>query len=123
MISNIALINNAYINVINLVCYTMIFIGGFYVALHSRYLPKWATTSIWYLGLSSFFVACTIIVEWAVGQDHPMSHYMLGQIGELIMNVNLSIVVMFVFFHTVYHDYRCKKKRKPMSKIDDRLSL
>lgn len=113
----------AYSNIVNFICYVFVFLGGFYVAMHSRVLPKWATTSIWYLGLSAFFVAITIVVEWCFGQHHPFSHFMMGDFGEMIMNLNLFAIVFFLFLHTIYHDMKSKKDRKLMRRKEDRLEL
>lgn len=102
-----------YANIINFICYLIIFLGGFYVAIHARVLPRWATTCIWYIGLSSFFVGSTIIVEWVFGQDHEFSYFMMGHAGEIVMNISITVMVFFLFFHTVYQDIKYKKKRKP----------
>lgn len=124
MLAEIITSIDSYSNTINFICYTIVFFGGLYIALHSRLLPKWAATCIWYLGLSSFFVASTIVVEWVFGQHHPLSHFMLGHFGEMIMNLNLAIMVFFLFFHTVYHDFKHKKDRKMMMRgKDDRLEF
>lgn len=101
-----------YANVVNIICHTIIFLGGFYVAIHSRVLPRWATTCIWYVGLSSFFVATTIITEWVFGQHHPFSYFMMGHVGEIIMNVNLAIMVLLLFSHTIWRDIKAKNMRK-----------
>lgn len=121
MIAEIITSIDYYSNAINFLCYVIVFIGGFYVALHSRILPKWASTSIWYLGLSSFFVASTIVIEWIFGQHHPISHFMMGHFGEMIININLAVIVFFLFFHTVYADYKHKNQRK--MRKEDRLEL
>lgn len=123
MISQIISEIAAFSNIINFICYIIIFIGGFYVAMHSRILPNWATTSIWYLGLSSFFVASTIAIEWIFGQHHPFSHFMMGDFGEIVMNINLCAVVFFLFFHTIYHDLKSRKERKLLRRKEDRLEF
>lgn len=112
-----------YTNIINFICYVTVFIGGFYVAMHSRIMPRWASTCVWYLGLSSFFVAVTILVEWLFGQMHPLSHFMMGDFGEMIMNLNLCIIVVFLFFHTIYRDIKSKKERKNVRRKEDRLEI
>jgi hypothetical protein len=123
MISEFISIVSAYSTIINFFCYIFVFLGGLYVAMHSRILPKWAITSIWYLGLSSFFVAVTIIVEWIFGQHHPFSHFMMGDFGEMIININLCAMVFFLFFHTLYHDFMNKRGRKLMRRKEDRLEI
>lgn len=123
MLTEFVAMVDTYSNIVNFICYTLVFFGGFYVALHSRLLPTWASTSIWYLGVSSFFVATTIVVEWVFGQHHPFSHFMMGHFGEMIINLNLAIMVGFLFFHTVYQDFRNKKDRKMMRRKEDRLEL
>lgn len=114
---------DAYSTVINFICYIIIFLGGFYVAIHSRVLPKWATTCIWYIGLSSLLVAGTIIVEWTLGQQHPLSYFIMGHATEVIMNTNLALMVVMLFFHTIYHDIKHKTLRKSMQKDEERITF
>lgn len=114
---------DTYSNIINFMCYIIIFLGGFYIAIHSRVLPRWATTCIWYVGLSSFLVAGTIVVEWTLGQHNPFSYFMMGHATEVIMNLNLALMVVMLFFHTIYHDIKNKSKRNSIKKSDDRLML
>lgn len=112
-----------YSLVINFICHLIIFLGGFYVAMHSRVLPRWATTCIWYIGVSSLLVSVTIVAEWICGQSYQLSHFMMGRAIEIVMNINLAIMVFMMFYHTVYHDIKNRSKRNSMKKSDDRLTL
>jgi len=100
----------------------IVFLGGLYVAIHSRIMPTWASTSIWYVGVSSLFVALTIVIEWIAGTHHSLSYNMLGHFGEAVMNINLAILVLLMFFYTVFQDMKYKRKRE-RREDDQRVSL
>lgn len=104
---------------VNLVCYLIIFLGGFYVALHSRDIPRWLVTALWYTGVFSFFTASTIILEFIYGQLFELSYFQVGLFGEIAMKVSLASIVIVLFLETVYKDYRGAKKRKTLQDAAD----
>lgn len=92
----------------------LIFLGGGYIALHSRLMPKWAVTSLWYIGLAALLNMITILIEWMVGSTHPFSHFQIGIVAELCVFITLAVSVGMLFFHTVWQDYLGAKRRKQM---------
>lgn len=90
---------------------TMVFLGGGYVALHSRTLPKWAATGLWYIGLAAFLNAITIAIQWVFGQTHPLSHFQIGIATETIFNLTIASMVGLMFFNTIWKDYQGSKAR------------
>lgn len=90
----------------------MVFLGGGYVALHSRVMPKWAVTCLWYLGLASLLNFITYIVEFTVDQYHPLSHFQVGSVTETMVHMVLACTVGFLFFHTVWKDYLGARARR-----------
>jgi len=91
--------------------HTIIFIGGLYVAIHSRIIPSWLATCLWYVGLASLFVAITIGIEYTLGSDFPMSYTNLGQIAELIDSSIIALTISLMFGNTLYNDIKNKKNR------------
>lgn len=104
---------------VNLICYIAIFLGGFYVALHSRNIPRWLATALWYTGTFSFFTAVTIVLEFMYGQLFELSYFQIGLFGEMAMKVSLASIVIVLFLETVYKDYRGAKKRKALQDAAD----
>lgn len=96
---------------LNFISCFLIFLGGGYIALHSRVIPKWAVTSLWYIGLAALLNAITIIVEWTIGQMHPLSHFQIGDITETLLMLMMATTVGLLFFHTVWQDYLGSRKR------------
>lgn len=96
-----------------------IFLGGGYIALHSRVMPKWVVTCLWYIGLAALFNSITIAVDWTIGEGHPFSHSQIGDVSGSLMNLVLAITVGLLFFHTVWQDYLGSKRR--MKEQQDRL--
>lgn len=80
----------------------LIFLGGGYIALHSRIMPKWLVTCLWYLGLFALLNVFTLIIEWVWGQHHPLSHFQLGTVTETLIITVLAVTVGLLFFHTVW---------------------
>lgn len=89
-----------------------VFIGGFYIALHSRMIPNWLTTCLWYIGLANLFNAITIGVEWTWDSTHPLSHFQIGVFTETLSNASLAVTIAILFFNTVWKDYLGSKKRQ-----------
>lgn len=104
-------LNNGMI-LVNFICHLVIFLGGFYIALHSRIMPTWAVTSLWYIGVSSFLALLTIIFDWIKGPEFEFSYTMLGRVAETLLHVNMAIMVGMLFFHTIYKDYKGMKRRR-----------
>ena len=88
------------------------FVGAFYIALHSRMIPKWLTTCLWYIGLASLLNAITHIVEWVWDTMHPLSHFQIGSFTEVLMTLSLGITIAILFFNTVWKDYLGAKNRQ-----------
>lgn len=97
---------------LNFVCHVIIFLGGFYVAIHSRLLPKWLVTCIWYIGISSWLAATSILLGWMIGEDFPLSYSKIGLFTELLLNINLAITVLILFSQTLINDISGAKRRR-----------
>ena len=95
------------------------FIGGFYIALHSRMIPKWLTTCLWYIGLASLLNAITHVVEWTWDSMHPLSHFQIGSFTEVLMTLSLGITIAILFFNTVWKDYLGARERRAVEKRVD----
>lgn len=89
----------------------MVFIGGGYVALHSRTIPRWAATGLWYIGLAAFLNAITIAIGWIFGQTHPLSHFQIGIATETLFNLTIASMVGLMFFNTIWKDFQGAKTR------------
>lgn len=97
----------------------LVFLGAGYIALHSRVMPKWAVTCLWYLGLACLLNLITFFVEWGVGQSHPLSHFQIGVVTETLVHLILSLTVCLLFLNTVWKDYTYSKLRyseKPVAR-------
>lgn len=97
--------------VLNFISGLTVFLGGGYVALHSRDIPKWAVTSLWYTGLLGLLVSLTISVEWIYGELHPLSHFQIGRSTETLLMLSLAVTVGIMFFNTVWKDYVGSRSR------------
>lgn len=89
----------------------LVFIGSGYVALHSRIMPKWVITCLWYTGLAALLNAITLVVELIEDQMHPLSHFQIGVVTESMMHVMLAVVVTLLFANTIWKDYQWSKLR------------
>lgn len=96
---------------LSFIIHIIIFIGGLYVAIHSRIIPEWLSTCLWYVGLGSLFVSITIGLEYIIGPSFPMSYTNLGQIAELLDSTIIAFTVSLMFGNTLYHDLKNKKNR------------
>lgn len=97
---------------LNLVFLLITFVGGLYVAIHSRDIPIWVRTPLWYLGATSFLTALTIVFEFVMGPDFMLSYSSIGLIGEMLINLNIAIASLLMLAHTVFKDLRCMKQRR-----------
>lgn len=104
-------------NLIILINGIALFLGGGYVAIHSRTVPKWAQTSLWYLGVFGLIAAISIVVEWVDGQMNPFSHFMIGNVINLIMLIIMTVTVGIMFANTVWIDVRKRKERGPKKRV------
>ncbi len=104
--------NHSYNILINFTAHLIIFIGTLYVALHNRNLKQWHITPLWYVGLMSMLTAMTIVCQWAIGHEYPLSYWNLGQLTETLSNVSLAVVALIMLVGTVRLDLRNSKKRK-----------
>lgn len=104
-------------NTIDFISCIVIFLGGAYIALHSRVIPRWAATSLWYIGLAALLTAITILIEWTVGPTHPLSHFMVGKVAEVGLLLMMAVTVGLMFFHTVWKDLQGARKRAELEAI------
>jgi hypothetical protein len=103
--------------ILNFTSGLVVFLGGGYVALHSREIPKWVMTCLWYTGLLGLLVSLTITVEWVYGDLHPLSHFQIGRSIETLLLLSLAITVGIMFFNTVWKDYLGAKSRACMARV------
>lgn len=111
MITELNIFTYNYEIVINFIAHFLIFLGTFYVALHNRNLPQWHITPLWYVGLASMLVCITVVVQWTVGPEHPLSYWNLGNLAETAVNVAVAAVATIMLIGTVRRDLRESKKR------------
>lgn len=103
---------------LNFVCHLTIFLGGLYVALHSRCLPSWVVTALWYIGLCSSINCLTIILEWTNGPDCVLAYTNIGTSTETLLNVTLALTVFSCFSNTLLKDFKGMKDRKKVSEFE-----
>lgn len=111
MITEIVIFLNSVTVPVNFLCHLIIFVGTFYVAIHNRNIPQWHITPLWYLGLANLFVAITILVQWTVGPEHPLSYWNIGLVGESACDIILASIVLVMFAVTLRHDIINRKNR------------
>lgn len=102
---------NTWNLLINFLTHLIVFVGILYVAIHNRELKDWIITPLWYLGLTSGFVCVTVIVQWTVGPEHPMSYWTLGQLGEIGSHIILACICGILFLQTIRSDIVHRKDR------------
>lgn len=115
MISFLNAFTNIYALSINFIAHSLIFIGAFYVALHNRRLPQWHITPLWYMGLFSLLISITIILQWAIGPEFPLSYWNAGIMVETLSNISVAIVAVIMLVGTVMSDIKHRKKRQIQS--------
>lgn len=96
---------------INFIAHFLIFVGSFYVALQNRKLPQWHITPLWYVGLFSLLVCISVILEWAIGPEYPLSYWNIGKLSETAVDVSIALVATIMLIITVRRDIRSRKKR------------
>lgn len=116
ILDTIQLIEN-HMLLVNLTCHILIFLGGFYVALHSRVLPTWGVTCLWYIGLCSLLNCLTIFAQLVYGPGFFLSYANIGSITETILNISVAATVLIYFNNTISRDFRGMKKRKKAEDI------
>lgn len=97
---------------INFVCHSIIFIGGLYIAIHSRCIPIWLKTCLWYIGCSSFLINITIIIGWVLGSQCELSYSKIGLFGEVLFNILIAITTFVFFLTTISANIKYSKLRK-----------
>jgi hypothetical protein len=97
---------------INFIAHLIIFIGAFYVALQNRKLPQWHITPLWYVGLFALTTNITIVFQWAIGPEFPMSYYNLGRLTETLLNVAVAAVAGIMLIGTIRRDIKYAKQRR-----------
>lgn len=112
MISTLNLWSYMYDVAINFIAHTIIFSGAFYIALHNRDLPQWHITPLWYVGLFSLLVSITIIVQWAIGPEHPLSYWNLGKLAETLVNCSVASIALVMLIRTLRSDLRGRRRRQ-----------
>jgi hypothetical protein len=112
MISLLNEFNYVHEILINFIAHIIIFIGAFYVALQNRNLKQWHVTPLWYVGLAAFSTCITIVIQWAVGLEHPMSYYNIGRLTETLLNVSVASIAAIMLIGTVREDLKNAKKRR-----------
>lgn len=101
MITQLNIFTYEYEIIINFIAHILIFLGTFYVALYNRKLPQWHITPLWYVGLTSLLVCVTIVIQWSIGSEHPMSYWNLGKLAETAVNVSVATVSTIMLIGTV----------------------
>lgn len=97
--------------VVNFISHFFIFIGTTYVAIHNRHLPQWHVTPLYYVGLFSFLTCFTIVCQWSIGPEFPLSYWNLGQLAQSCVYVVLGILATIMLVTTVKKDIIESKKR------------
>lgn len=97
---------------VDFVCYLIIFMSSFYVAIHARNVPNWLITSVWYIGVMAFLSLTTIIIELFFGPEHPLSNKNLGTLTETMLLVVLAVTMGTKLYCTIIADIKGSKSRK-----------
>lgn len=100
---------------INFIAHFIIFIGTFYVALQNRNLPQWHITPLWYVGLFSFLVCISILLQWGIGPEFPLSYFNLGKLAETLVDISVASIAGIMLIATIRKDLRGRKSRRTKS--------
>lgn len=103
--------NYKYSIIINFLAHFLIFIGACYVALQNRRLPQWHVTPLWYLGLFSFLTCSTIVCQWAIGPEFPLSYWNLGYLCQTLTNMSMAAIAVIMLTSTLRKDLKARKQR------------
>lgn len=87
---------------LHLLFHMITFLGGLQIALYNRSLPHWIVTSLWYIGLSSAFVSLTMAMQFAYGEEFPMSYNNIGDIADLVNHGMIAMTIISLFMHTTW---------------------
>lgn len=112
MITVLNFFNYQYEIIINFVAHFFIFIGTFYVALQNRKLPQWHVTPLWYMGIFAFLTCVSIVCQWSMGSEFPLSYYNIGQLCKTLVSVSIGVVALIMLTTTVKKDIKESKKRR-----------
>lgn len=104
-----------YVYFLNFICHFTVFFGGLYIAVHSRCIPNWLRTCLWYIGCSSFLVGTTIALGWIFGPSFDLSYDKLGIYGETIFNIMITLTTATFFLKTLAADVKFSKSRRQQS--------
>jgi hypothetical protein len=111
MIDNFTDLLDTFILSISFVCHLIIFTGISYTVFHKN-LPLWQRTSLWYIGISSCFVAFTIILQWMFGPKFPLSYDNIGILGEVLLNMSMAFCAYLMFQRAYDEDHEVQPKLK-----------
>lgn len=111
MITQLVAFFNSWTLLINFVCHSIIFVSVFYIAVHNHELKSWIITPLWWLASLSGFTASTVVVQWAIGPEHPMSYWTLGTLGEIGSHIVLALITFVMFLKTFKVEYHHHKER------------
>ncbi len=95
---------------IHSICHVIIFSGIFLFVVKWKNAPQWHVTPLWYVGLSSLFIAFSVLCEWIWGLSVPFSYHNLGLIAEIMFDIFLASLVI-VFFVTYTKKYLAEKNK------------
>lgn len=112
MITELTLWLNDWEPIVNFILHIAIFVSMFYVAMHNRNLRKWQITPLWYAGLASLLAGLTIIVQWTLGAEHPLSYWSMGRLAETLFNATIASIAIGMFLETIAADIKHRKNRK-----------
>lgn len=112
MIIELTLWLNHWEPVVNFILHIAIFVSMFYVAIHNRNLRKWQITPLWYAALASLLAGITILIQWTLGSEHPLSYWSIGRLAETLFNATVASIAVGMFLETIAADLKHRKKRK-----------
>jgi energy-converting hydrogenase Eha subunit C len=96
---------------LNLIAHSVIFAGTFYVALHNRSLKQWHITPLWYMGLASLLASISILCQYMIGPEFPLSYWNVSLFVETLSNIAVSSIAAVMFILTVMKDLKERKNR------------
>lgn len=97
--------------VVDFVLSLVIFLGALYVLLRNEKLPKWHVTPLWYLGTTSLLSALSIVFEWMLGKDFPLSYYNVGVYLDIATKAFLAWIAITFFTVTFFRRIKAGTKK------------
>lgn len=85
---------------INLIAHTLIFLGSLRVAWSETKLPKWLVTCLWYIGLAACFNALSIVFQYLIGPQFPLSYWNINLMSETLLNITVAITAVALLCST-----------------------